>query len=138
MKNDAIIKVLSEKLNAKEENLEITYKGSLEKKDDCFEIKYGETELTGMEGTETVINIYENYITLIRTGNTINTMHFEKNKDNQSVYSTLYGDFDIHIKCYDIYKNLDENGGKISIDYLLIIQNSNSEETRLTVDVKII
>ncbi len=99
-------------------------------------IDYEESELTGLEGTSTSIEIGPNYVSLQRSG-TINTnMLFMKDRKTSSYYSTPYGDMQIDI--FTDYLNIDvtPKGGKINVDYFIDINNASTGKNSFELEIR--
>ena len=102
----------------------------------AYFIDYEESELTGLEGTSTSIEIGDNYVSLQRSG-TINTnMLFMKDRRTSSYYSTPYGDMQIDV--FTDYLNIDvtPNGGKINVDYFIDINNTSTGKNNFEIEIK--
>ena len=102
----------------------------------AYFIDYEESELTGLEGTKTSIEIGDNYVSLQRSG-TINTnMLFMKDRKTSSYYNTPYGDMQIDI--FTDYLNIDvtPKGGKINVDYFIDINNLSTGKNNFEIEIK--
>lgn len=102
----------------------------------AYFIDYEESELTGLEGTKTSIEIGDNYVSLQRSG-TINTnMLFMKDRKTSSYYSTPYGDMQIDI--FTDYLNIDvtPKGGKINVDYFIDINNLSTGKNNFEIEIR--
>lgn len=135
MKNNAVIHVLSKQSDKKEDAIEVVTPGSFYKKDNFFYAIYDETELSGMEGTTTTLKISSDKFSLIRMGNTIARMDFQKSKENVSLYDTPYGTLELKIKTKDLNINIDENGGDVFIDYNMSIAGQKYQNTVLSIKI---
>lgn len=104
---------------------------------DRAEIAYDETELTGMEGSSTVVS-YDmrepNTVTMLRTGAVSTTLVFEKGKRHHCVYSTPYMPFEVCVRTLDV-KNELADGGTLSIDYIVEIRGARAERTKFSMRI---
>ena len=107
-----------------------------EYQDGLYFIDYEESELTGLEGTKTCIEIGKNYVSLQRSG-TVNThMLFMKDRKTSSYYNTPYGDMQIDI--FTDYLDIDvgPEGGKVNVDYFIDINNMNTGKNNFEIEIR--
>ena len=102
----------------------------------AYFIDYEESELTGLEGTKTSIEIGDNYVSLQRSGTVNTNMLFMKDRKTSSYYSTPYGDMQIDI--FTDYLNIDisQTGGKINVDYFIDINNLSTGKNNFEIEIK--
>ena len=105
--------------------------------DDCVLLRYEESEISGMEGSSTSIELRKNSVSMVRTGDTSVTMHFEKGKQYFSQYQTPYGAMSISVFGNEVYHNVNARGGKVRLDYLIDMDGMQSFENSFSVDVKV-
>ncbi len=77
---------------------------------------------TSAENVSVMIIISDKETTVKRSGETKNTMTFERNAKTLSWYNTPYGRFGIEIFTEKIMNALTENGGKFRIIYTMTMQ----------------
>lgn len=135
MKKKAIISVSSKQQN-NDDTIEVVTPGEFYKKDDCYYVEYKETEISGMEGTNTTFKMNNDNFSLIRIGSTNANMNFNKNQKSLSVYDTPYGTMELRIRTNKLEVNLDEKGGDVFIDYNLSISGQDYENTQLKINIK--
>ncbi len=117
-------------------HISLLTEGEFEYQDGAYFIDYEESELTGLEGTKTSIEIGTNYVSLQRNG-TVNThMLFMKDRKTSSYYSTPYGDMQIDI--FTDYLNIDisPTGGKINVDYFIDINNHSTGKNNFEIEIR--
>lgn len=137
MKKKAIITVKS---NASMEDgnlIEVISPGEFYITDNGFRIEYDETEISGMEGTRTKIIVRDSSFTLEREGSTTTKMHFKKKMKTTSLYKTQYGILKLNLDTKNLDIDMKENGGSVSVDYLMGIEGHPSTKTSLSVYVKV-
>ncbi|MGL5152574.1 MAG: DUF1934 domain-containing protein [Clostridium sp.] len=138
MEKKAVIKVISNASIAEGDDLiEITTPGIFRVLEDSFVVEYDETELSGMEGTHTIITINNGNVSLERTGNVITKMNFNIEEDHVSLYNTPYGILDIDISTKDLHIDIDENGGELFINYDMCIADQTALSTSLRMIITI-
>lgn len=71
--------------------------GSCYEKDGYSCLRYEESEVSGMEGTMTTLEIGEQEAILRRTGAISSSMLFRRGCETQTLYATAFGDIDLSI-----------------------------------------
>ena len=77
---------------------ELMTEGTLETTDTGLLLRYRESELTGMEGTETTFEIGPRRVILRRSGSVSSQMVFEEGQQHTSLYETPYGELTVDIQ----------------------------------------
>jgi uncharacterized beta-barrel protein YwiB (DUF1934 family) len=131
LKSKVIVKVVSKTISdGEEEKIELMTPGKFYKKGEAYFVVYEETEISGMEGTTTTLKIESDQLRIIRFGTTSSNLIFKKGIKHSSMYKTVYGIFEVIVEPSSIDIDVDENGGKIEIDYNLraggMAQSTNS------------
>lgn len=134
----AIVSVKSFQKNNPDSDIKLMTPGRFYKKDDIYYVVYEETEISGMSGTTTTFKISPDSFLLLRQGTTGARMKFKCGDENISMYNTPYGVLEIIIKTNDLKINVDENGGEVSIDYDIILEGQEAQNTKLNVNIKVI
>ncbi|KAB3532476.1 DUF1934 domain-containing protein [Alkaliphilus serpentinus] len=138
MKENILIRITGkQKDKSGEENqIELTTEGTIYDKGDNIYIVYEETEISGMEGTTTTLKIEkDNKGLLKRYGTNVSTMVFEEGKRSNTLYQTMFGDFEMEVFTdkVDISLNRDKKRGKIQIDYDLFITGMVESKNQLNI-----
>jgi Uncharacterized protein conserved in bacteria len=136
MKKKAVISISSNQISEKEDTIEVLTPGEYYKKDDYYYAEYDETEISGMEGTTTMLEIYPEKIFLIREGTTSAKMEFEKNRKYITLYNTPYGSLELLIQTKDLKVDIGENGGEILINYNMSVGGQVAQKTELKINIK--
>ena len=100
MKHKAIITVKGQMAGENgdaPQTVELVTEGIVYEKEGKTYITYHESEVTGMDGTRTLIKVAPEKIVISRTGTINSQMIFEAGKRNDSYYDTQYGGFTISI-----------------------------------------
>lgn len=137
MKKNAIISVKSISELDKKDSIEVVTPGEFIIEDGVFKAIYKETELSGMKGTLTTINIFEENFILERTGTTNTKMEFELDKTAISLYNTPYGVMDLQIHTEEIEIKVDENGGDIRAKYAMGFSGQPPIITEIWINIKV-
>lgn len=135
MGNKAIISIKSSQ-DIDQDGISVVTPGEFFILDKGFKTVYKETELSGMEGTITTLNIFDKSVELIREGSTTALMNFEKGKENVSLYNTPYGVLELRTKTSQLDILVDNNGGKIVIEYEMSVQGQVPYKTNLEIEIK--
>ncbi|MBQ9860348.1 MAG: DUF1934 domain-containing protein [Clostridia bacterium] len=98
---------------------ELTTNGTLTPTTDGWELRYAESEATGLSGSETTLEITENKLNLIRTGSHPSMLVLEKNRRHHCNYNTPYGTIDLGTYTSELRHSLSEHGGEIYFSYTL-------------------
>lgn len=100
----------------------------------CF--SYAESEMTGMEGTSTVIKVKNDQVDIIRIGTVNSIMEFETGKKNITLYSTPYGEISLEIETQDIeIERKDAKIVRVKVNYTIGV--SGVTNSKNTMEVKI-
>jgi len=85
---------------------------------------YYESEVTGMTGTRTLVTVKPDSVIVKREGLLTSEMVFREGVRNTFLYDTPYGTATVGMDTRSIKKHVDENGGKIEIEYILDLEHS--------------
>ncbi|MDR0858772.1 MAG: DUF1934 domain-containing protein [Oscillospiraceae bacterium] len=103
-------------------------------------LKYSESAITGMEGTETTISASPTRVVLTREGTINTTMPFEQGHKQICVYETPMGAMTINIATLKAKTGLGKNGGSLELEYTLgqngDMAGRNSISIRVTPSVR--
>ena len=88
MEKRAIISVKSSSNLEPNEAIEVVTPGKFVIHEDGFKAIYEESEISGMEGTTTTLNIKDNLMILERVGSTTTNMEFKEGEMAVSLYNT--------------------------------------------------
>lgn len=124
--------------NNEDENTDVslTTEADFEQQDGVYFIDYEESEITGLEGTKTSIEIGKNYVSLLRNGSVNTQMLFMKDRKTSSYYNTPYGDLMIGIYTDNLDINVNGSGGKVNVDYYLDINNSRTSKNNFEIEIR--
>lgn len=101
-----------------------------------YTISYQESELTGLEGTTTVLRVDGGRVTLLREGNINSQMVFEEGRRHLSMYETPYGALSVGVKTRRLRSTVSETGGDLEIDYAIEIDNQAAGQNLFRMNVK--
>ena len=102
-----------------------------------FKAIYEESEISGMEGTTTTLNIQDNIMVLERVGSTTTNMEFKEGTMAVSLYNTPYGVLNLNVDTEKLNINVNENGGEIYSKYILGLEGQEGITTELNIKIKV-
>ena len=136
MNKKALISITSHYKASENDIIEVQTPGEYFKKDNKYYAEYEETEISGMKGTTTILEINPEKVVLMREGTTTANMEFEKNNKYTTLYNTPYGVLELVISTRNIKVDIDDNGGDIYIDYDMSVAGQASHNTELSINIK--
>ena len=136
MEKRAIITVKSFSDIEPNEAIEVVTPGTFIIHEDGFKAIYEESELSGMDGTTTTLNIKHNSMVLERIGSTSTNMEFKEGENVLSLYNTPYGMMNINISTKELDIDMDEDGGVIYTKYVLGLEGQPGITTELKVKIR--
>lgn len=137
MKKKAVISVKSISELDKKDVIEVVTPGEFIIEEGVFKAIYDETELSGMNGTKTIINVFGDNFILERIGTTNTKMEFELDKTAVSLYNTPYGVMDLQIHTEELDITVDENGGNIRAKYAMGFSGQPPIMTEIWIGIKV-
>ena len=127
MKKDVWLSISSKQqfTGCYEEKIDLVTAATLYERGGKYYIAYEESELTGLEGTRTTVKLDGKTVTLIRTGAYPSHMLFAEDERHVGLYQTPVGSemtIATHTSC--VRNTVDEDGGKLVIDYTVEVDHS--------------
>ncbi len=99
-------------------------------------IDYTESELTGLEGTRTLISAAPDSVTVKRDGAVSSVMEFEVGKKHLFAYSTPFGAMTMGVDTFSVASSLGENGGTLEVRYAVDMDGSRVSKNTFRITVK--
>lgn len=136
---DVMISVESTKEDADgdRESMSFVTEGTLGCEGGQRKITYQESEVTGMNGTTTILQVEKDSVLLIRNGALSSLLVFEKGKTHFSEYDTQYGIIQIGVTARRVQVDMTDEGGKVKIDYLLEYNGAQGGRNSISLDVRL-
>ena len=103
---------------------ELMTEGTMVLTEDGMVLSYEETELTGMEGTTTTVEVKGPQVILTRTGTVNSQMVFEEGRQHTSLYETPFGELTVDIQTSTLKHNLTQRGGVMEIKYSIAVEHT--------------
>ena len=124
MRDNVIISIKGKQVNENgPDEMELVTEGRMICNDKGVLVSYQETELTGLQGTTTMLRINGPVVTLLREGTVNSQMVFEEGRRHLSMYETPYGAMSVGINTRRVKNTIGEFGGDLEIDYAIEIDN---------------
>ena len=106
------------------DTIQLVTEGVMEFRDNGWDIRYEESELTGMAGVTTTFRVERGKVILHRSGALTSEMVFREGVSHTSLYQMDFGALMITVCASRIFAQLGEQGGMIDLVYTVDIENS--------------
>lgn len=106
------------------EVIELVTEGTLEEIDGGWNIRYEESDLTGLAGVTTEFRVEPGKVVLTRTGKLNSQMVFMEGVFHDSLYQLEFGALMITVCASKIKWDLSENGGTVDLVYGIEIEQT--------------
>ena len=116
--------------------IELVTQGRLTRDGESYTLSYQESELTGLEGTMTTIQVDGEQVTLMRVGEFTSQMVFQEGRRHLSMYNTPYGAMAIGVNTRHLLAELTDQGGDIEIDYAIEVDHAIAGRNIFQIKVK--
>lgn len=138
MKKDVLIDIKGiYRQDGEQDQVELVTTGSYYKRNGDYYIAYDESEMTGFDGTHTVLRVEGSQrVTLSRSGNTKSQLIIERGVRHQCHYDTGYGAMTIGVSGDRVFSDLDDHGGKLQFSYSLDVNTSLASENEVFINVR--
>lgn len=116
--------------------IELVTDGIYCRTEDGYEIRYSESEITGLKGTETSVEINPREVIVARRGVLNSKMVFRQGERSSFLYDTPFGSATLGIDTRKIYAALNDFGGELSIDYVLNMEHAVVTKNMLKMSIR--
>ena len=116
--------------------VELVTEGRLAREGDSYTLSYQESELTGLEGTLTTIQVDGGQVTLMRVGEFNSQLVFQEGRRHLSMYNTPYGAMSIGVNTRHLMASLTDQGGDIEVDYTIEVDHALAGRNVFRINVK--
>ena len=116
--------------------VELVTEGRLAREGDSYTLSYQESELTGLEGTLTTIQVDGEQVTLMRVGEFNSQLVFQEGRRHLSVYNTPYGAMSVGVHTRHLLAELNDQGGDIEVDYEIEVDHAMAGRNIFRINVK--
>lgn len=101
----------------KDEKITLETPGIYGETGDMKYVTYKETQLAGMEGTTTTLQMYEDHVNLVREGNFLQDQEYRIGKQSKSLYQTPMGAMEISVMTREIENTIHDGEGRMRLSY---------------------
>ena len=116
--------------------VELVTAGRLARDGTGYTLSYQESELTGLDGTLTTIQVDGEQVTLMRVGEFNSQLVFQEGRRHLSVYNTPYGALSVGVNTRHLLAELSDRGGDIEVDYFIEIDHALAGRNVFRISVK--
>lgn len=116
--------------------VELVTQGRLSREGESYTLSYQESELTGLEGTLTTIQVEGDEVTLMRMGEFNSQMVFQEGRRHLSMYNTPYGSMTIGVHTRHLLAELTDQGGVLEVDYSVEVDHTVAGRNIFHISVK--
>lgn len=102
--------------------IELTTEASLTGENGVLFLRYAESDLTGLKGTDTVFELHRNKVVLRRAGAVTSEMIFIPGEVHQSLYNTEEGALLITVRTTAVEDEMTLTGGSLHVSYDITIE----------------
>ena len=123
-------------LDQEPELIELVTEGTMERRDNGWDLRYEESALTGMEGVTTTFHAESDKIVLFRTGKLHSQMVFQEGIFHESLYQMEFGALMISVCATKVRVELDEQGGVIDLVYGIEIEKTEAGVIEYHIEIR--
>ena len=116
--------------------VELVTAGRLVREGSSYTLSYQESELTGLGGTLTTIQVEGEQVTLMRVGEFNSQLVFQVGRRHLSVYNTPYGAMSVGVHTRHLLAELSDRGGDIEVDYSIEVDHTLAGRNIFRISVK--
>ena len=106
--------------------IELTTEGTMEFRDGGWDIRYEESDLTGMQGVTTTFRVEPGRVILTRSGRLDSQMVFELGVAHDSLYRMEFGALLMTVKATHMFYDILPEGGSIDLSYTIGIEHTEA------------
>jgi uncharacterized beta-barrel protein YwiB (DUF1934 family) len=130
------VKAMQKYAGSEPDEVELVTAGRLRKDGPSYVLTYEESELTGLDGTHTTVQVEGDRVTLLREGEFNAQMVFQEGRRHLSLYRTPYGSMAIGVNTSHLLADLNDRGGDVEIDYMVEVDHAVVGRNIFRINVK--
>ena len=104
------------------DTIALTTEASLTGEDGVLFLRYAESELTGLQGTETTFELHRNKVVLRRSGAVSSEMVFVPGQVHESLYNMEEGALMITVRTMAVEDEMTLSGGSLHVSYAITVE----------------
>lgn len=138
MKNvTLLIRSQEEQPNQNPEVIELRTEGVMDcTGDGAYTLVYQESELTGLEGTQTTFQIQPDSVALQREGQVNSHILFQDGQRYQTLYHTPYGALEMSVSTQRLRVSIGEDSGELEVVYTIEMNHVMTGRHRLNIQIQ--
>ena len=122
-------------LDQEEERIDFTTDGLYSYENGVSRLSYMESEVTGLPGTRTSVEVSPEGIVVNRDGFVTSRMEFREGLKNSFLYNPPYGTAPLGVDSRRIRHSFDEHGGNAEIDYVIDMEHVVAVRNKFMINV---
>ena len=122
--------------DGEEDRIEFTTDGLYSFENGTGYLSYMESEVTGLPGTRTSLEIRPDEVIVDRTGGVTSRMVFRRGEKNSFQYETPFGMATLGMNTQRIRHDFSSRGGSMVIDYVIDVEHAVVERNRFCLQVR--
>ena len=128
MRRDVVLSIRGRQTYADQEPevIELVTEGVMELHDGGWDIRYEESELTGLEGVTTTFRVEPGKVILTRVGKLSSQMVFQEGLSHDSLYQMAFGTLMLTVRALQVFFDITPDGGTIDLVYEINIENTQA------------
>jgi uncharacterized beta-barrel protein YwiB (DUF1934 family) len=119
-----------------QDELEFSTDGYFFRDGDTYCFSYMETEVTGLDGTRTSVFVRPDEVVVDRDGTITGRMVFREKEKSSFLYETPYGTATLGISTRRIYRDFNESGGEMELDYVLDMEHTVVSKNKFHIKIE--
>ncbi len=120
----------------KPEVIELVTDGTMEFREDGWDITYEESELTGLQGVVTTFRVEPGKVILTRKGTLNSQMIFQEGVSYDSLYQMEFGALMLTIEATRVFYDIVPDGGVVDLVYRIEIENAEAGVIDYHLDIR--
>lgn len=119
------------------DTVELVTDGVYCRTEEGYQIRYLESEITGLMGTATTVDINPDEVVVERKGVLNSRMVFRAGEKSSFLYDTQFGAATLGVDTRKINAVFDDYGGELSIDYVVNMEHAVVSRNKLNMSVRL-
>ena len=139
MQRDVVLSIRGRQTYADQEPevIELVTEGVMELHDGGWDIRYEESELTGLEGVTTTFRVEPGKVILTRAGKLSSQMVFQEGLSHDSLYQMAFGTLMLTVRALQVFFDITPDGGTIDLVYEINIENTQAGVIDYHLDIRV-
>ena len=139
MRRDVVLSIRGQQTYADQEPevIELVTEGVMELHDGGWDIRYEESELTGLEGVTTTFRVEPGKVILTRAGKLSSQMVFQEGLSHDSLYQMAFGTLMLTVRALQVFFDITPDGGTIDLVYEINIENTQAGVIDYHLDIRV-